>query len=189
MELKMIKLDLIVVLVALLYSSNLFASDVVKDHTTSGEAGFVAVGKPGFLRINGEGGLVKGIVKKVGTSISLVEMSVNLDSLKTGLDLRDSHMKEKYLETNKFPDAVFSAVNLQLTCPDVSETVQGNLTLHGVTKPVSAAVKGTCDETKIAGEADFDIILGDFAIDIPSFAGVTVAEKVKIHVKFNGSGK
>jgi polyisoprenoid-binding protein YceI len=53
-----------------------------------------------------------------------------------------------------------------------------------VTKPLTAQVKVTAKQDLIEIEADFDILLSDFKIEIPEYAGITVAEKVKVHTAF-----
>lgn len=78
-------------------------------------AGFTAVGKPGFLRINGEGGKVGGELILDGTKeIVKTEIKVNVTQLNSGIDLRDQHMKEKYLETTKFPEVIFRSEHIKV---------------------------------------------------------------------------
>jgi len=155
---------------------------------TSGTVTFLATGKPGFLRINGEGGEPVGnFVMDAGHSkVTSGDITVHLEAFGTGLSLRDRHMKEKYLETKKFPDATFKAAPLAFKDGKVpGETdLKGTLTLHGVTKPVMANVKVTAKKFSMEIEADFDIVLSDFKIEIPEYAGIIVAEKVKVHTKF-----
>jgi len=155
---------------------------------TSGTVTFLATGKPGFLRINGEGGKPAGhFTMDAGHSkVTSGDITVHLDAFETGLATRDRHMKEKYLETKKFPDAIFKAAPLAFKDGKVpGETdLKGTLTLHGVTKPVTANVKVTAKKFAMQIEADFDIVLSDFKIEIPEYAGITVAEKVKVHTAF-----
>jgi hypothetical protein len=60
------------------------------------------------------------------------------------------------------------------------DTFEGLLTLHGVTKPVSG--KFSISDQR-AVEASFSVKLIDFAVAIPTFAGVTVADNVEVNVK------
>lgn len=144
---------------------------------------FTAVGKPGFLRINGKEASVSGKATTSTGGVLTGVFETSLDEFKTGIDLRDEHMKKKYLETEKFPKAV-----LTWTVP--SESVgagkevefTGTLAVHGVERPV----KGTAKVESSAGgllakiEATFPLKLSDFKIDIPSYLGVTVAEDVVV---------
>lgn len=155
---------------------------------TSGSAAtFNAVGKPGFLRINGEGAVPQGTIVLDG-DVRLVkaDLKVPLGTLKTGIDLRDEHMKNKYLDVGKFPDATFHAADVKLPAGGIPKEmdVPGSLTIHGVTKQITAPVTLSRDGQTLTGETEFEVKLSDYGIDIPSFMGVTVAETVKIHCKF-----
>lgn len=148
---------------------------------------FTAVGKPGFMRISGEGDKVSGSYdQKAGKG----QFLFSLDSLITGIDLRDEHMKKKYLETEKFPEAEF---DLHSMSPALGEKgsgeFSGKLTLHGVSQAVSGDYDGACEgQTTCEVTAEFSIKLSDFKIDIPSYAGITVAEKVDVIVTLKLKG-
>src|SRR4051812_12504401 len=51
---------------------------------------------------------VRGKATRAGDSVSASNVALKLDSLKTGIDLRDEHMKKKYFETDKYPEAVLT---------------------------------------------------------------------------------
>ncbi len=157
----------------------------------SGTVTFLATGKPGFLRIHGQGAKPTGQFSMDAAKSRLTggEVKVALDSFDTGISLRDRHMKEKYRETAKFPEAVFKADGLDFPGGKIpaSTDLKGSLTLHGVTRPVTANLK--IDESKGAFDikAEFEALLSDYSIAIPEYAGVTVAEKVKISINFKAS--
>jgi polyisoprenoid-binding protein YceI len=142
---------------------------------------FLAIGHPSAIRIQGEGKTL--LTEKTSWKDGKFSgtFRVPLDSLKTGISTRDRHMKEKYLETAKFPNA-----DLELSaCPlrEGETTCLGKLSLHGVTKGVSIHLvesEGGPKTLKIS--ADFAIKLTDFGITIPKFANITVAEDVQIQV-------
>lgn len=160
-----------------------------KNYTATGVGSsveFSAVGKPGFLRINGHGAKVSGRTTLSGDSLEGT-FTVKLDEFTTGIDLRDEHMKTKYLETAKYPHAVLSLVvpaAKLATAGDVS--FKGKLTLHGVEKDISgtATLTPSSDQKTVATDAQFQIKLSEFKIDIPSYLGITVAEDVDVHVQF-----
>ncbi len=70
----------------------------------AGEVKFIATGKPGFLKIKGES-KGKGPAGKITITDGAAtgEFTFELASLDTGIDLRNDHMKNKYLEIGKFP--------------------------------------------------------------------------------------
>ena len=108
-----------------------------------------------------------------------------------GIGLRDRHMKNKYLEIEKFPEAKFTPTQVPWTDPSVAATQSlkaapfiGKLTLHGVEHSVQGTMNSTAGANgKVDCEFDFQIKLTDYKIDIPSFAEITVAETVDVKVK------
>ena len=78
-----------------------------------------------------------------GTAVTAVNVEVDTTKLKSSSRLRDGRIKTLGLETVKFPKASFTLTNPvavpgSLT-PGVATTFDatGELTLHGVTKPVT----------------------------------------------------
>jgi polyisoprenoid-binding protein YceI len=146
--------------------------------TVTGKATWQAVGTPGFLRINGEGGTVNGDVVKGPDGKVTGVFKVKLSDYKTGMDLRDTHMKDKYLEVAKFP---YATLKLESVAPTEAEFAwTGTLELKGETKPV----KGTATVKEGKLSASFAITIKDYpSIGVPAHLGVTVADKVTVVVE------
>ncbi|WP_207534034.1 YceI family protein [Desertivirga arenae] len=65
-----------------------------------------------------------------------VELSAETNSVDTDNDQRDAHVKNAdFLDTEKFPTLSFKSTSVKKVA-DKKYKVKGNLTLHGVTKPV-----------------------------------------------------
>lgn len=144
---------------------------------------FEAVGKPSFIKIHGESNKLD-YSNSVENKQCVDTFEILLDTLDSGMDLRNEHMKNKYLETKKYPMATLkipceSASNTNLEIKE-EKTVIGKLTLHGQTKDVSVHVNRNKDQYS----ADFEIKLTDYGIEIPSWAEITVADTVKIKTSF-----
>lgn len=148
-------------------------------------ATFEAVGKPSLLKIKGHGARVSGNLTLAGSD-ARGKFEVALDQFDTGIELRNKHMKEKYLETGKFPTAILEidSVELPKDFKPGSEVAgakfNGRMTIKGVTKPVTGTVK--VSGANMAADADFVIDLEQFPIGVPSYMGVTVASSVNVHV-------
>lgn len=69
-------------------------------------------------------------------SSALIEIDVS--SIDTPSDALDAELKSSYFETDKFPKASFTATSIKLTGKTTAD-ITGNLTLHGVTRPVTLA--------------------------------------------------
>lgn len=142
---------------------------------------FLAIGHPSAIRIQGNGKVLNAEKVEWKTGKFSGVFHVPLDSLETGIGLRDRHMKEKYLETGKYPNADLAVEGCPLKVG--AESCEAKLTLHGVSKPVTLALTVTDGEPKsFAVDAAFTIKLSDFGIEIPKFANITVAEDVKVEV-------
>jgi len=110
-------------------------------------------------------------------------VDVKLDGFTTGIALRDRHMKEKYLETKRYPVARFEVNKSKLRFPSggaVSGTAEGQLTLHGVTRPVKVTYRADGDAKRAQVDGSAQLNIKDFKIDIPSYLGVTVKPNVNV---------
>ena len=71
---------------------------------------------------------------------SKVRVTLSPADLITGIDALDEHLKSKdFFDVVAFPTATFESTLVTLTGKD-SADVQGNLTIHGVTKPITLHV-------------------------------------------------
>lgn len=114
--------------------------------------------------------------------------AVDLTQLDTGIGLRNSHMRDKYLETGRgegFADTRLSdvvLVGLDTSAPDSRGTFTGRLLLHGVTLEVSGPVEVRRQGSALRVSARFPIQLPSFGIAKPRFLGVGVRDEVTVHV-------
>lgn len=151
-----------------------------------GQVEILAMGRPAFIRIQGVGSAPQGNIQLDGRNIK-GEFEFDLASLDTGIKMRNEHMKTKYLEVDKYPRAklVIESATLSkdwsVKNPDLkSAEFSGNLTLHGVTRPVKGTFSMGADRDVLA---EFDVKLSDYQVAVPSFAGITVKDDVSIKVK------
>ncbi|MDP3501071.1 MAG: YceI family protein [Myxococcales bacterium] len=166
-------------------ASLLVVSSAFAGLTKAGEgvASFKAVGPAGF-KLEGK---TKSIdVKEDGKAITVV---VGLKDLETGISLRDSHMREKYLEVDKFPEATLAVANDQVTWPEDGKSsegqARGTFTVHGVSKDVSFKYKITNSGGTYAVEGEAAVNFKDHGVSVPSYMGITVKPDITIVSKFN----
>jgi polyisoprenoid-binding protein YceI len=158
-----------------------------KFEESDGTVEFLAIGNPGALRVKGTGKGPVGSASVEGGKLN-VNFEMDLRSLKTGIDLRDSHMKEKYLLTGTHPKAKLSIKDFTLPAGasepgEASFDVPGQLTLKGVTKSIICKITAQRSSKAAKFEAQFRVKLEDFGIDIPKYLGITIAENVDLTVK------
>jgi polyisoprenoid-binding protein YceI len=144
---------------------------------------FLAVGQPSAIKIRGklkDTATVTGTLNVRPDSVT-GEATLPLDALDTGMELRNRHMKEKYLETRTYPTAELKGIKLALPASAGMVPFTGELSLHGKTKSISGLA--TVARPQLGLSFEFKISTRDFAIDTPQFMGVTVTEEVQISVK------
>jgi polyisoprenoid-binding protein YceI len=79
---------------------------------------------------------------------STVEASIPVGTLETGDDQRDGHLKSPdFFDAEKFPTLAFKSTNID-SAGGANYSVTGNLTLHGVTKPVTFSVEDVSEPSK-----------------------------------------
>jgi polyisoprenoid-binding protein YceI len=121
-----------------LFQVTAFAQDVWKSDKAHSQLTFSIVHK----------GLsdVMGLFKDFSTTITsakpdfsdaVIEMTADVASINTGVEMRDNHLKTPdFFDATAFPTLTFKSKSLQKTGTD-KYTLTGDLTLHGVTKPVT----------------------------------------------------
>jgi polyisoprenoid-binding protein YceI len=121
-----------------------------------------------------------------------VVITVPLANLNTGIDLRDHHMREKYLEVPKFPVAVLTVSRSALRVPPPGERIEadapGTLTLHGQTHPVSVHYDAKAEGPAYAAHGKFRINMNEYGINVPSYLGVTVKPEIDVNASLHVAG-
>ena len=143
---------------------------------------FVAKGKPSFIKIKGEAGLKSGTLTLKENKLK-GEFVLDLSTIKTGVELRDNHLKEKYLEVNK---EKFKHAKLTFSAPydgkKEKHIIAAMLNLHGEEKEVELDAEIINTNNVMSIKVKFPISIHHYNIDVPSFKGITVAKKVDIAV-------
>jgi polyisoprenoid-binding protein YceI len=159
--------------------------DLSGDWTVSGSsyAGYrvdeVLNGTP--VTVNGRTDAVTGDITVAGSQVTEGTMTVDVTKIATDQPPRDAYFQDEAMETGDFPTATFT-----LTQPIAADGVQagvpatydvtGDLTLHGVTKSVTAQMQAsfTSDGGQIVGS--IPITFQDFGVQAPSLGFVTVED-------------
>lgn len=121
--------------------------------------------------------------------------SVDLASIDTGIELRNEHLRDNFLETGKYPKATYRATSIKmqgkpdLTKPEEVKLVsEGEFTVHGVTerKTIPLTVdykpgKGGKPAT-ILVKGKFPVKLEEYKIKRPEAIFVKLADTVYVDV-------
>lgn len=146
---------------------------------------FYAEGSPGALDIEGKTSDL--VLVDDGTTVTA---TVDLAGVSTGIDMRDQHMKAKYLEVGSFPDASLSFPRAELQLPtelgaSTSGEISGTFTVHGVPQPATVRYTVKRKRSGYAVDATFDYDASKHGIAIPSYLGITVDPAQKARARFD----
>ena len=92
-------------------------------------------------------GTIKGITGDLtehttDASLSSIEATLDVSTINTGEPQRDGHLKSAdFLELEKYPAITFKSTQVERKGED-EYAVTGDLTIHGVTRPVTLSVEG-----------------------------------------------
>jgi polyisoprenoid-binding protein YceI len=122
---------------------------------------------------------------------SSIDVQIPMNTLSTGVPKLDAHMSSPDMfDVAKFPTASFKSSKVTVTGKNMLD-VAGNLTIHGVTKPVVLAVKinrAGMHPMKNVMTAGFDasatIKRSDFGVD---FMLPKIADEVKLFISMEAS--
>jgi polyisoprenoid-binding protein YceI len=121
------------------------------------------------------------------------QVEVDLTRLETGIGIRDQHMRDNHLHTDKYPTAVFRGSSLQdISAPALVEGAElqmvlvGQLTLHGISRerriPVTVRMLSS-DAMQV--EATFRVSLADHDIPRPRFLLLKLADSQEVEVRLH----
>ncbi len=176
-----------------LAANTCLASQVTLDSANS-KAEFLAIGHPSMINVKGSPVGVTGSLKQEA-AVTNGSFQINLNDFKTGIETRDHHMKERYLETGKTENQVALLTLESIDLPAgfftkdnsrKSAAFHGQLKLHGVSKPTSGSSDIEVRAGAMSGSASFKVKLSDFSIPAPSFAGATIEDEVSVNVHLEG---
>ncbi|NBT57811.1 YceI family protein [bacterium] len=150
---------------------------------------FEGTGKPSLLKIHGSSEKkLDGAFVFEGRKLS-VKAVFDLNGLDTGIELRNEHMKDRYLEVKKFPKAELIIREIHLPTEFASSSFsfsgpfQGVLQLHGATHPVSGTIEAKVDGEILEAACSFSLSIRDFKIQRPSYANISMTDDVKVNAK------
>jgi len=105
--------------------------------------------------------------------------------------LMEEHFNENYVESHKYPKAAFKGKVTNIDQLDISKDGQyslditGEITLHGVTKPIQVKAEVVVANKNIQAKAVFPLTVKDFKIKIPRLVVNNIAEEVEVTIAFN----
>ena len=127
-----------------------------------------------------------------GLQLEKVEASLAVTSIRTGMAIRDEHMRRYIFTTadGKAPDLKFETERAPCALQagrtnEFSCQVSGALTIRGVARPFSVPLKIRADGTAFRAAGESAVKLSDYGIEQPSQFGVKTADEIQLHIEFS----
>ncbi len=172
-------------LVSILFLSCVFSFSQEKYLTKSGSITFEA-SVPSFEEVKAKNSSVSAILNtKTGEFASLAL----LKGFRFKVALMEEHFNENYVESDTYPKAIFKGNIQNFTIDALTEEkkeyeLQGTLTLHGKTQPITTLITLQLVDGSILLKTNFNVKPKDFDIEVPKIVRKKVAEDVVITIDF-----
>jgi polyisoprenoid-binding protein YceI len=125
---------------------------------------------------------------------------LNFQALIKGFVFPKATMQEhfngaQYLDSDQFPQSSFKGTITNLKTVNLKKEgtypvkVQGNLTMHGVTKPITTDGSITVAKGVITAKATFQVDREAFGIVVPAYAGSKIAKTIEVTVDCTYTGQ
>jgi polyisoprenoid-binding protein YceI len=112
---------------------------------------------------------------------------VDLNSLDTGIGLRNRHMRENYLHTDQFPFTHFNGKIIKAEMVkegEYSVTAEGTMFIHGVEKLITVAGNILATEYGYRIQAKFITALTDYDIEVPQLMFFKIDENMQLELDY-----
>jgi hypothetical protein len=125
-------------------------------------------------------------VSVYNASTSELNFSVNISSLKFDKAFMQQHFNSDYMESDKYPKAIFKGKILEhvdiMKDGNFKINATGELTVHGVTQKRTIPGSLTVKNGIISMSSEFMVKCADHHIDIPQILFYHIAETIKVTV-------
>lgn len=125
------------------------------------------------------------------TGLAAGEVVIDLTGAETGVERRDHKMHEQVLETDRFPEAVYSLEQIDLPDRRIRDgrneiQLHGTLEFHGAERAVSVPAVATLDGDRVSATAWIEVPYVDWGLPDPSFFMLRVGKTVRVEIEAAG---
>ena len=117
---------------------------------------------------------------------NLVDFYVDLNTLDTGIDLRNNHMRDSYLETDTYRFAEFTGELTSDFDPNLKNEQQvaviGDFQIHGVEREMEISGTLRPTESGLQLDASWTVLLEDHNIDKPQVVFYELASEQTVNI-------
>lgn len=121
---------------------------------------------------------ISGLLTISGTTATAVDIEVQIENITSDSSLRDNKFRDSIMDATEFPTAIFALTepiefgSIPTGDEQITATATGELTLRGVTNPVTFDVTAQTTDGRIGVLGSIPVAFTDYGIDNPSFGQV-----------------
>jgi len=125
------------------------------------------------------------------TESGALQVAILVKSFQFEKALMQEHFNENYMESSKYPKAVFKGKVTNMDAIDLKADgnykarLAGDMTIHGVSKPIETEASIVVEDGSIKGITTFEIAVADYEIEIPKLVRDNIAKVVSIQAEFD----
>ena len=113
-----------------------------------------------------------------------IEVTIDIKSFVFEYETMQEHFNEKYMESDKFPRALFKGKteqDISNFTDEIEIDASGKMTIHGVTKEIQVKAKIAKKEGYTVVKCKIPIVFKDYNVEEPSILTKSVAKDVLIN--------
>ena len=121
---------------------------------------------------------IEGLLTIEGTTATVVDITVQIENITSDDPRRDSQFRGRIMNADEFPTATFVLTEpidfgrIPVGDEQITATATGELTLRGVTNPVTFDVTAQTTDGRIGVLGSIPVVFEDYGIDNPSFGAI-----------------
>ncbi|HYQ59043.1 MAG TPA: YceI family protein [Draconibacterium sp.] len=120
---------------------------------------------------------------KLDVQTGTIEIAVNINSFEFEYETMKEHFNDKYMESDKFPQATFKGKITQ-DISTINEELEvdgsGDLTIHGVSRKIEVKATLSKNDGLTVIKTKFPVVFKDYGVDDPSILTKPVAKNVEV---------
>jgi polyisoprenoid-binding protein YceI len=126
---------------------------------------------------------IEGLLTLDGTTATAVDITVQIESITSDRSQRDGQFSGRIMNADEFPTAQFRLTEpiefgrIPVGDEQITASATGELTLRGVTNPVTFDVTAQTTDGRIGVLGSIPVLFADYGIDNPSFGSVRTEDE------------
>ena len=180
---------LVMLLILLFFNNSIFAIEYQVDRNKNNTVKFISDAP--IEEFEGVTSSIDGYIKinsLKDLSENFIYFEVDLNTLDTGIGLRNRHMRDNYLETDKhqftYFEGQFESIK-NVSKNNFRVVVTGKMFIHGVTNNITIEGKFLKTNDGFRITSMFTVKLTDYEIEVPEMMFMKINETMKLELDFN----